>query len=780
MKKASFSPFILLFIFLFLLNGKTLAQVKLSGTLIDIESKERLVSGLIEIHENGTILELNSSGTFALDLEQGTYTLHFVSNAYLPHELQIILKKDSSIIIEMSPSYQEMNEVLIEDFHLKKQLAQSSQNIEQIQLNQISKAEQNSLSESLEKKAGLQAFNTGVGVSKPIIRGLMATRVAVINQGLKQEGQQWGMDHGLEIDPFSVERIQIIKGAASLQYGSSASGGVVKIMEDIVPKDGFSLDFNSRFKTNNQSLGNSLKLSFKKNKHFLNARLSIEKYEDFKVPASSFTYNGFNLPIVDGTLKNTAGNSQSAGLTYGYSSDKIQLRFNFSNYHQTIGLFPGATGIPRAFDLEEIGDPKEIDLPNQEVNHQRYNLSLNTKIANNWMKSSLGFQRNTREENSNPLAHGFLQLEANDILAIGLDLISISHKSNYEWKKNNWKSNIGFDQQYQNNKRSGWEFLIPNFSTYEAGLFGLIENKINTKFNWNAGLRLQYAQINSEEHQQAYFANIDSLALRAAALDKNFFNYSISAGFTFLANNNWNHKLNVAKSFRVPVAAELLSNGIHHGTFRHEMGDANLDIENGIQVDWGTAYEKGKFKGGISPFFNYFNNYIYLKPSGQFSPLPDAGQIYSYSSAEAIHTGGEINLDYQILKKLNLNYAFEYVYNLNLNTRLPLPFSPPLSQLISSNYSLKNSERLKWHIGLDYRISSAQNRVDRNEAATKAYQLVHLNTNIEFQIKNCKINFGLSARNIFNTSYLSHLSRYRILNLPEQGRNFIFQANISL
>ncbi len=755
------------------------SQVSLKGKIIDKESKEALASAIIEVHETGTFLELSPSGDFVLELESKSYTLHFLANGYLPKELHLNLKKDTILTIEMQPSYQEMKEVLIEDFHLKKELAQSSLNIEQIRLDQISKAEQNSLSESLEKKAGLQAFNTGVGVSKPIIRGLMATRVAVINQGLKQEGQQWGMDHGLEIDPFSVGRIQIIKGAASLQYGSSASGGVLNIMEDVLPVEGFGFTLNSRFKTNNQSFGNSLRVTYKRKKHHLNARFSLESFEDFKVPANNFIYNGFNLPLVDGTLKNTAGNSKSFGITYGYSSNNLNLRLNFSNYDQKIGLFPGATGIPRAFDLEDIGNRKDVDIPNQGVNHQSIKLSINQKLGKKWLQSTFGFQRNLRAENSNPLAHGFLQLREDDILAIGLDLTTLSHKSHYSWGKNNWKSSIGIDQQYQKNKRSGWEFLLPNFSNYEGGIYGLAENKINSKFIWNAGLRLQYAFIKSEEHRQGYFANLDSLVLRAGALNKTFFNYSFSTGFTYIPNNNWNHKLNVAKSFRIPVAAELLSNGIHHGTFRHEMGDAQLEIENGIQVDWGSTYQKGRLGTGISPFFNYFSNYIYLNPSGQFSPLPDAGQVYTYSSTEAIHTGGEIFLDYQILKNLNLSYAFEYVYNHNLKTDLPLPFSPPLSQLISSNYELLKSKGYKWNLVLDYRITASQNEVDRNESPTKGFQLLHLKSSFEFKIKNSKINLGISARNLLNTAYLSHLSRYRILNLPEQGRNLIFQTNIS-
>lgn len=778
MNKSLPSLFFLL-LFLALIPQNLHSQIRLGGKVIDSETKEPIVLGeLIVLNSENELIKIEK-GNFVLFLNPGVHKFRLTSKGYLELNFQLKLKNDSLINLTMSPSYRQMEEVLIEDNGLKSELQSSSLNIEQFALEENSKTQQNSLAEVLAKKPGIQAFNTGVGVSKPIIRGFMANRVAVINYGIRQEGQQWGKDHGLEIDPFSVERVQIIKGAASLQYGSSASGGVLRIMEDLLPKKGLGFQYNSKYKSNNQSFGQSLKLSFRKNKHYLIGRYSAEDYQDFKVADSSFTYNGFTLPLVNGILKNTAGNSRSLGLGYGYNSDKIQLRLNFSNYHQNIGLFPGATGIPRAFDLETLGDPDDIDLPNQEVKHQSFKFIFNYKIKDNWLENNVGWQINERQENSNPLAHGFLQLNSDDILAIGLDLNTISHNSRYQWKSEGWKTIIGLDQQFQKNERSGWEFLLPNFESYEAGVFGIVDKKENEFFNWNVGLRLQYVQIESEEHLQAYFANIDSMVTRANPLSKSFSNYSFSMGFTYRPNSSWSHKLNFAKSFRTPVAAELLSNGVHHGTFRHEMGDADLEIENGLQIDWASEWETPNYRIKASPFFNYFSNFIYLNPSGKFSPLPDAGQIYTYSATEAIHTGAELYLEGNFRKHLTASLGMEYVYNLNLKTGLALPFSPPYSQVADISFMLLNSTSLNWKINVEQRLTAAQNRVDRNENTTPAFGLYAMNTELKIYYKSLQINLGFGIRNIFNQAYLNHLSRYRILNLSEQGRNLIFQANIT-
>lgn len=779
MKIGLYKSFLLLVFCVFFIPEFGWAQFQLKGSIVDQQSGEAITFAKIEIPQLNSKIVTDLLGNFEVLLYPDNYEIQVTALGYKVKTLQISLFSDTSIVVKMDALFQEIDEVLIADQQLRAELNKTSLNIEQLQLSNSENSQANSFAELLEKKPGMQAFTTGVGVSKPVIRGLMANRVAVINQGVRQEGQQWGMDHGLEIDPFSVERIQIIKGAASLQYGSSASGGVVKILEDFAPQKGWGFQYNSRFKTNNQSFGNSVKLSYRKKNHFFIGRLSREEYQDYRVPAATFSYNGFSLPIVDGILKNTAGNSRSLGFIYGYSATKIRLRFHYSNYLQNVGLFPGATGIPRAFDLEEIGNQKDIDIPNQQVNHQTYKLTLNYKIGKAWLENNIGLQINNRKENSNPLAHGFLQLEADNILALGLDLSTISQNSKYHWQGEKWKTTLGLDQQFQRNERSGWEFLLPNFRSYEAGVFGIVEKEVSNKFNWNAGLRLQYARLDSEEHLQAYFADIDSLVNRAEALSRNFSNYSFSLGFTYQPSPEWNHKLNIANSFRIPVAAELLSNGVHHGTFRHEMGNASLEIENGIQIDWGSQWAIDYLSFKISPFFNYFSNFIYLKPSGSFSPLPDAGQIYIYSSTEAIHTGGELLIESNFDQRLFFNLGMEYVHNINLNTSLPLPFSPPYSQMAGIDYVLKTSSKVKWKFGLNHRFTAAQNRVDRNENATPAYQLFNFNSKAEVQWKNIKINFGFAVQNIFDTSYLSHLSRYRILNLPEQGRNLIFQANIS-
>jgi iron complex outermembrane receptor protein len=228
----------------------------------------------------------------------------------------------------------------------------------------------------------------------------------------------------------------------------------------------------------------------------------------------------------------------------------------------------------------------------------------------------------------------------------------------------------------------------------------------------------------------------------------------------------------------MPTAAELSMNGVHHGTFRHERGDPDLTSERGWQADLNISYHQQEFLISITPYFNFFQDYIYLRPTVEFSDLPGGGQIFEYTQHDAIYTGGELMVDYHFLKNVHMEINMEYVWNFNLETNLPLPFTPPFSTLAEIEYELPWIFGLlkKSYLQLGGRYTSAQRRVDRNENPTDSYFLMHLGAGTDIQLKKQKIKCVISVQNLLNTEYMNHLSRYRWLNLAEQGRNF----NISL
>jgi len=753
------------------------AQIKIGVQILDIDSNSPISGAEVEIHETGQRFTFTGSA-LVLEVEKGNYHLHFEAPGYEASDYNLVARKDTSLTFYLKPTFVELKEVLVEESSSKTLQQNASLSIERINYQESEKALEASFAESLKKLPGLEAYNTGVGISKPIIRGFTATRVSVYDQGIKQEGQQWGMDHGLEIDPFSAERIEIVKGPGALQYGSDATGGLIKLLPEPLPQKGFSGNYTGLYKSNNNTLGSSVKLAYRKKEQFLTARFSYQQYDDYRIPAEEFIYNSFVLPVVDNRLKNTAGELLSYRLNYGLQKSTYNARLMFSQYRQNVGLYPGATGIPRAFDVANIGDVSDIGLPNQEVTHTKVYGKLNVMIGHNWLTTDFGYQLNVRQENSNPHAHGLEEIEEGNTAALRLNLQTFSLNSKYSWKNKGLKYNVGTNHQLQQNVKGGWEYLLPDFISYNGGAYALIEGFFDENWSWNSGLRLDYGYNSSEEHLQPWYNDLDSLVLRSPKNERNFFNYALGLGLVYKPGNKWNINLNLAKSFRIPVAAELVSNGVHHGTFRHEVGTPDLDAEEAYQLDLGISYFLKDFYFKLTPFFNYFTNYIYLRPTGSFSPLPDAGQLYRYSQTKAIHSGGELFAEYHIIEQLHLSTAIEYVYNINLETNLPLPFTPPLSNLLSLEYDIIETDQFSWSFTAEHRLTASQERVDRNEDITPSYQLINLKSRIKFKLKKSEAAAGISVLNLTNTSYLNHLSRYRILNLPEQGRNIVLNLSI--
>ncbi|MFN3343779.1 MAG: TonB-dependent receptor domain-containing protein, partial [Flavobacteriales bacterium] len=220
---------------------------------------------------------------------------------------------------------------------------------------------------------------------------------------------------------------------------------------------------------------------------------------------------------------------------------------------------------------------------------------------------------------------------------------------------------------------------------------------------------------------------------------------------------------------------------VHHGSFRHEMGDTSLRPEVGYQIDLGLIHHDKHYIVKLTPFFNYFTNYLFLRPGAEFSPLPDAGQIYRYTQAEVLMAGAELYSEYHIVDDLHMELAAEYVYNLNVDQYLPLPFTPPGSVSISPEYTHKRKGKLEsWFLSSDAKYFFAQNRTDRNEQVTPGYLLVSASAGIQLRFKSWSCELFLKGANLTNTRYFNHLSRYRILNLPEQGRNYSITLKIPL
>lgn len=761
--------------------GLNLAGQKgpVAGTVRDAFSGEGLLGASVSIGPDGETVLSDAQGYFRFPETQSAQCRLQVSlDGFFPKDTMLELPLSKELLLLLVPRTTELKETVVtERLFQPPGGAQESVGSTYLERNQ-----RGTFIQALEKLPGVNAINLGVGVSKPVLRGLSFQRVVVSNDGVKQEGQQWGADHGLEIDPFSVEQAQVIKGPVSLQYGSDGLGGAVEVLPARPPgRNSWRGGAQALWKSNNGQWGGSAWAQANHSDIFVMARYSQQAFGDFRVPADSFTYNGFELPLAGARLKNTAGRESSLSLAAGILRERAALRIAYSRYSLRSGLFPGATGIPRAYDLVDDGNPRGIALPNQGVDHQKVALhgTWSPRDGHLW-KVVLAWQINQREELGVPDLHGRPVMDTTRV-ALGLRLETWSGNLQYEFRGGAWQHLTGFSGQLQRNKRHGFEFLLPDFRLWRSGVFWLSQFRAKA-WLFSAGMRIELGGNQNDAYDllTGFDAMGQAVFQRRTDGQTRFFSNiaaALKAAKGIPGTDRWAYQASFGKSFRMPHPVETASNGVHHGTFRHEQGTDGLRAEHGWQLDLGADFcPAPKFRFGAAVFGYFFQNYIYLGPTGEFSDLPEGGQVYRYRQNDAVYAGAEWRMAYEG-RFVALAQSADYVWNQNVQTALPLPFTPAARLQAEATFFLP--QHREQYLRLSARYAFAQKHTDRNEAETPGSLLLDLAGGAEIRVKGQRIQFFGELQNIFDTAYLNHLSRYRMLNLPEQGRNLILGIRLA-
>ncbi len=788
--KAKLKSSILLAFFL-LANLAVSQQFKTTIEIRDEQSNELILGVKVHFTEEGQIA-LARNGILQIQKARRFHHLHIEATFYEVKELDLDLSRDTFVVVFMHPTALEMRETLIEHALISNSERSSSVAIGMLNREEMLQNNPSSFAEALESIPGVSSNNVGVGIARPVIRGLSGTRIYVADMGLRQEGQQWGNDHGLELDQYGIERVELIKGPATIMYGPDAMAGVVHILNDIWPEQNtVKADLVTGYKTNNAHFFQSVGVKGLKNNFYFNARLSAKTYSDMRVPIDSFTYLTFNLPIYERRLKNTAGKEYNGSLTLGYKTKNSKFWVRASQYDLHQGLFSGAIGVPNAYGLGHQNDYRNIELPAQDVKHFKLDAHHVSRLKKEGIWSTdLGYQRNDRLEQSLAHLHGIVLTTPSDT-AHHFVLQTLQLRSTIK-KTLTAKSKIsyGLTGLYQDNRHKGFEFLLPNFSTLELGIYALSEQKINERLTLNYGLRSDISRVQTERklreiQQQGQTLNEEL----APEIDRKFSNWAAQIGINFEFTHHHILKVNLARSYRFPRAVELAMNGVHHGTFRHEIGNPNLQTETAYQFDLLYEYHTDSRLLTVTPFVNYYNNFIYLRPTAQFSPLPDAGQIFRYVQHNALLTGAEILFQQAFSPTFLITAKSQYVFAYNLSLGRNLPFIPPLEFSLEPELKFNGFAKLnRSFFKPSFTYIFAQNLVDINEKTTPGVFLI--NADLGFRMAEGKalrrfhfpqgIQVNLGFRNLLNTPYLKHLSRYRLLNITEPGFNFICTIRVPL
>jgi iron complex outermembrane recepter protein len=766
-----------LFIFSHLAYSYEGAKYRVYGTIY--YGGVALQNATVSIEELKIAVRTDINGYFCFDkVPDGMYTiLVFRGNTSFLEKRIRVYGEDVHVDVDLDLATVNIQTQTVEANPFRNGAVEKSLGSALLQRAQLDRYAAESFMAALENEPGISMINTGVGISKPVIRGMAFNRVLVNDRGVKQEGQQWGADHGLEIDPFDVENVEIIKGPASLMYGSDAMGGVINIKAPMVlPGGEHRGGVRTLYRSNNDMYALSSFVEGSIGKWFYRARITGMEYGNYRVPANDFVYAGFVLPIYEQMLTNTAGKERHIVSTIGYKFKSGYSSITVNRFFQEVGLFPGAVGLPRAYNLQHRGEFRNIDLPSQQNTHIKVLSNTNVKVGVSRLELDFGYQRNLRRELSFPHVHG-MNPRPEGNLAMELDLHTLS--GNFRLIKEyglRTKLIIGSQNQIMNHEYGGFEFLVSSYRSFLGGAYGLVEHRLFENLFLNIGLRGDVGWHDIDQHLQPVFTNFQptgEFSERNPAIQRTFGNWSAATGVSWVINNDLNVKLNLGSSFRIPTPVELSINGVHHGNFRHELGNQDLKGERGFQGDLNLVWRKNSSLLSITPFASIYDSYIYLAPSGRFSDLPGSRPFWEYRQNSAVFTGIEWKLETQTWKYIHLENSIEYVWNRNLDTRLPLPLTPPLAIFTSLDYERESSVKWlnSWYIRADMRNVLTQEKVDRNELPTDGYTIFGAGIGANLLLGKQQIEFQIRATNIGDAFYMRHLSRYRLLNLPEQGRN---------
>ncbi|NQX31782.1 TonB-dependent receptor [Pedobacter boryungensis] len=741
-----------------------LTEVK--GKVTDANTKEPLSGATIYISDLKATTTTNASGefTFTNIPVKGKFLVEVRYLGYKTTSKQVDLAENSQITFELEQSVIESAEVVITGTPYSSNNKTNSLAVVSVNREKLAQAGGTNIIDAIAKVPGISQVTTGGAISKPSIRGLGYNRVLTIVDGAREEAQQWGDEHGVEVDQFSANRIEVLKGPASLLYGSDALGGVINIIDDLVPASGdFNGNFTTSYNTNNGLTASSLMLQGNTNGFVYRGRASYKNAYGFSYGDKTVPNSGFNETNFSGML--------GLNKTWGYA------HLSLSKFNTNVGLVengPNANGDYEdengAIITNDEAQTRKLNLPFQNINHYRAAINSNVLLGGGQLKTTLAFQRNIRKE--------FEESAIEPGLNLGLN--SYTYDVKYSFANSGvWEPTVGVQGMHQTNLNRGDEFLIPDYTSDNIGAFAYLKRNF-TKGAINAGVRYDYKNVDGDD------LTSDGNQVFTAFNNK-FSNISGSIGFAFEIAKNLNLKGNAGSGFRAPNIAELGANGRHEGTFRYEIGNSNLKQETSLQFDLGLEYNAEKVTIGLNAYSNRIYNYIYpgnfnnethpfLEEDGTTTTLP----LYRYVQTDAELLGGEASVDFHLIKSLHFENTFAYVKGTNKANNTALPFIPAasLNNELRFEPTIKGLKDSFIKVGLTNVFK--QDRFDSFETETDGYTLLDAGIGTSLKVKNGKINLWITGQNLGNKLYYNHLSRYKPAGIYNSGRNVSFGISVPL
>ncbi|RCH55748.1 TonB-dependent receptor [Mucilaginibacter hurinus] len=749
---------IFLCLLLLLVQGRLSAHhTTLKGRVVDNEGNP-LPGATLTIPDLKIATNTGINGEFAFPAmpARGKFIIQVQFMGYATLTRLIDLAESTAITFVLQPTVIETREVVITGTPISGNNKQNSTSATTVNRDELLRPAGNIIDALAKLVPGVSQITTGPSISKPVIRGLGYNRVVTLNNGIKQQGQQWGDEHGIEIDQYGADRVEVLRGAASLLYGSDALGGVINLLEPLTPPNGeVRGELLTNYATNNGLTGISVMLTGNHSGFVWRGRGSYKNAHAFKTPAGYFPNSGFNESNISGML--------GVNKRWGYS------HINFSYFKNNIGLFEAEPQMGYNF-VKDDGEPftdedfksRKLVFPRQDIRHYKLNWDNNLIIGSGYLKVNLGYQKNQRRE-----------LEESIVSSLFFDLNTYSGDAKYYLpERDGWQPVIGASTEITRSINKGEEYLVPDYNTYNIGTFAFIKKTWN-KNTFNAGVRYDYRKNTGKGLME------DEL-IRFTAFTNQFSNISGALGFTHQFNSHVNFKANAGSAFRAPNPAELASNGVHEGTFRYEIGNPNLAPERSYQADATLEFENKVISASIGIYENYIHNFIYATntPGDVRSDLDEEGNtttydVYRYSQVNANLWGFEGSVTLHPVSFLHFENTFGYTHAQNRTLNRPLAFIPAgtLKNTLRFEPDVKGLKQSYIFIGIENFFK--QSRFDKTfETGTEGYTLLSAGIGTTLTFGKQPVKLYVAGSNLLNKKYYDALSRYKPGRLSTANPDF--------
>jgi iron complex outermembrane receptor protein len=682
-----------------------------------------------------------------------------------------------------------------------------TQNVTTLSEQDLERSRGQTLGETLQNLPGITLLQTGVSIAKPVIRGLHSQRVVVVNAGVAQEGQQWGADHAPEIDPFAASAIEVARGAAGVEYGAGAIGGVVRVLPSALPRgEWFGGEANAALFSNNAQGALSLALeggeiSLGESGSVLRA---IGKGFGWRSQTSARKAGDTRAP--DYVIGNTGFQELNASLAFGYADDNFSVEAYYSLFTTELGIFRGAH-IGNLTDLERAianGRPfvdyewtYAIGFPRQQISHDLWSVKALHNTEFGAFEAQYGWQQNNRAEfdahNARIRGDSGLLIASLERPAMTLQLTTYS--LDVKFRRNaaalapetTLSGVAGLSGMAQWNAQGGRTFLIPSFEAQTLGAY-IIETLTAPDFLANLGIRYdaRFTAVRGSESRFIPDTTQFFSGISAAAGAMWFFSLEEkqAASQQKTAEKPFSLALNCGAAWRAPLVNEQFSLGVHHGTAQYEIGDSRLQPERSYNADVTARYATETARVEISAYANAIENFIYLRPDAANSTVTIRGTFPTmlYTQTFALLRGIDGSVEATAAECLRLGGTFSLVRGDNIADDEPLIFMPADRLRAFVRYEAPPLTGAWEGIFVEFAstLVRRQDRFPENvdyALPPPGYVLFDASVGGVFEAFGARLSWSVTARNLLNTPFRDYLSRYRYF-ADDAGRNIIVRVSL--